>query len=153
MPKRVLVGDLIEISTEKGLAYAQYTHRDSLMGSLIRVRSGMHAVRPSDPHVVFAERVQFITFVPLGAMVNRAVVKVVANLPIPLEDQAFPVFRNGVRSLADGSMRWWLWDGKTEVPVTSLTPEQRHYPLRATWNDTMLVERICSGWTHAHDVQ
>lgn len=153
MRKRVLVGDLIEISTEKGLAYAQYTHRDPMMGSLVRVRKGTHAVRPSDPRVVFAEGVQFITFVPLGAMVNRELVKVVANLPIPLEDEAFPVFRNGIRSRADGSTKWWLWDGKTEVPVKSLTPEQRHYPLRATWNDTLLRERICSGWTHAHDVE
>jgi len=44
MPRRVKIGDIIEIPTSKGLAYAQYTHNHKQrphFGALIRVLDGL----------------------------------------------------------------------------------------------------------------
>ncbi|MEJ2528408.1 MAG: hypothetical protein P8Y49_10155 [Sulfurovaceae bacterium] len=42
MAKRVKFGDVIEIVTSKGYAYAQYTHKDSMMGALLRIFKGIY---------------------------------------------------------------------------------------------------------------
>jgi hypothetical protein len=43
------LGDVIEIPTDRGLAYAQYTHEaKGFYESLIRVLLGLFASRPSD---------------------------------------------------------------------------------------------------------
>jgi hypothetical protein len=41
---------------------------------------------------------------------------------------------------------WWLWDGSREWRVGSLAADQKKLPVRGIWNDTLLVERIESGW-------
>lgn len=46
---------------------------------------------------------------------------------------------------------WWLWDGVNEWPIGKLTKEQKHLPFNEVWNDTLLVERIESGWTPETD--
>ena len=48
MAKKIKIGDIIEIKTEKGLVYAQYTHLNSLMGNLIRVFTGFYETRPEN---------------------------------------------------------------------------------------------------------
>jgi hypothetical protein len=152
--KRPRIGDVIEISTPKGLAYAHYTHRHDTppkFGALIRVLPGLHKVRP----VTFASLVQasaqFITFFPLGAACSRGIVSIVANEPLPEHAAVFPTFRSGARG-KDGLVKtWWLWDGKKQWRVGELTQKMRAFPIRGVWNDTLLVERICSGW-RADDV-
>jgi hypothetical protein len=46
---------------------------------------------------------------------------------------------------------WWLWDGEREWQVGELTEEQRGLSFREVWNDTLLIERIESGWTPETD--
>jgi hypothetical protein len=47
MPKRPLIGDVIEIPTAKGLAYAHYTHQHPTHGGLVRVFDALFEVRPA----------------------------------------------------------------------------------------------------------
>jgi hypothetical protein len=73
-------------------------------------------------------------------------VSIVANETIPDHAAAFPTFRSGVRG-PDGIVKtWWLWDGTNERRVRALTQAMRSLPIRAIWNDTLLVERIVSRW-------
>jgi hypothetical protein len=91
--------------------------------------------------------VQFLTFFPLQAAVNKDIVAVVGNCPIPTEAAEFPIFRAGVADPKTGKVNvWWLWDGEREWRVGTLTPEQRRLSFRAVWNDTMLIDRIVAGW-------
>ena len=146
---KLKLGDIIEISTPKGLAYAQYTQKHPLMGNLIRVKEGFYENRPPSLSTLAGKKNRIIVFVPLKAMADREMVHIVGNEPIPVQDQKLPVFRNGIRNKMDGTMKWWLWDGEKEWPIGyHLTEEQKHYPLLGTWNDTLLVDRITSGWTH-----
>jgi hypothetical protein len=152
--KRPRIGDIIEISTPHGLAYAQYTHRHDSppkFGALIRVFSGTHHVRPS----AFADLVhtepQFVTFFPLGTACYRGIVRIVSNEPVPEKAAAFPTFRSATPDTEGRVHSWWLWDGKKQWRVDLLTTEMRRFPIRGVWNDTLLVERICSGWRAEDD--
>jgi hypothetical protein len=141
------LGDIIEIKTARGLSYAQYTHKHSQYGALLRVFEEAFAIRPTDFSQVVLLPVQFVTFFPLGSACARGIVTVVSNHPIQTPTE-FPTFRAGVADRAGKYNNWWLWDGKTEVQIGTLTPGQEELPIRGVINDTLLFERVESNWKH-----
>jgi hypothetical protein len=153
---RPRIGDVIEIPTPKGLAYAHFTHKHDVpphFGALIRVLPGLFSERPSDFAQLVARQPVFMTFFPLGAACNRRIVRVVANEPLPTSSRSFPIFRNSHRDRSGKRMRpWFLWNGSREWRVEQLSEaELRAYPPLGVWNDTLLVERIVAGWSHEQD--
>jgi len=53
-------------------------------------------------------------------------------------------------TLEPGSGRvldWWVRDENGTRRVGDLTPELRKLSLAELWNDTLLIERIASGWS------
>ena len=149
--RRIKLGDIFEIATPKGLAYAQYTHKHKEFGELVRVFNGQHTVRPNDLRNVMAE-VQFLCFFPLQTAVNRDLVTIAGNAPIPKEAAEFPTFRSGIVDPTTGKVeQWWFWDGEKAWRVGTLTPKQRKMPIRGIWNDTLIIERIVDGWTAEND--
>jgi hypothetical protein len=144
---RLKIGDIVEVPTGKGLAYVQFTHKHAKYGSLVRALEGFHSTRPNVLDLV-NRRTQFVTFLPLGVAVSRHIFEIVGNLPVPEPDQAFPIFRGGLIDPATKTVPvWWLWDGEREWRVGQLNREQWKYPIRGIWNDTLLIERLESGWT------
>jgi len=144
------IGSIVEIATQKGLAYAQYTHKHNQYGALLRVYSGFHETRPN--HIALSSILEsapiFLCFFPLSAAVNRGIVSIVDNTSLPLKSLEFPIFRAGVVDPSTGKVAtWWLWDGEKEWRVGELTNDQRKLPIRGVWNDTLLIERIESEWT------
>lgn len=148
---RPQVGDVIEIPTPKGLAYAQYTHKHKNYGALLRVFPGFRESRPDGFHGLVQAEPQFSTFFPLGAACARELVQVVASEPISVALKDFPTFRAGVMGKDGVWGTWWLWDGEREWPVGKLSPGMEFLPLRGTINDTLLVERLVNGWRHEND--
>jgi hypothetical protein len=146
------VGDIVEIRTKRGLAYALYTHEHKSFGSLLRVFGCAFSSRPAEFKTLFEEAPQFATFFPLAVAVKKGIVSVVGRVRIPAKLKAFPTFRDGV---ADPNTKkvsnWWLWDGEREWSIGMLTEEQKKYPIREIVNDTLLKERIESGWTSEDD--
>ena len=63
--KKATIGDLIEIPTSRGFAYAQYTHQHPQWGGLVRVFDTMFQERPKDPSVITDGAVRFSTFFPI----------------------------------------------------------------------------------------
>ena len=45
---RPKIGDVIEIATPKGFAYAQFTHDHPMGGEVLRILPGLYASRPND---------------------------------------------------------------------------------------------------------
>lgn len=147
---RPQIGDVIEILTPHGLAYAHYTHKHPSYGALIRVIHGMFDSRPEDFRKIVMLSLQFCTFFPLGAACNRGIVRVIANEPISAANREFPTFRASTKG-RDGSWGdWWLWDGDKEWRIGKLKPGMAALPPRGVINDTLLVERIIGGWRHEH---
>ncbi|MBI5200447.1 MAG: hypothetical protein HY925_02575 [Elusimicrobia bacterium] len=146
------LGDILEIKTRRGLAYAQYTHQHPTMGGLLRVFEMLVERRPQSFSKVAAGPVRFSTFFPVRAAVGRGILTVVSNEQIAEHNSEYPIFRNG---LPDPSTKkvstWWFWDGKKEWKVGEITQEQRKLPILSVWNDTLLIERIEAGWTPSDD--
>jgi hypothetical protein len=152
MGKRVKEGDIIEIPTAKGLAYAQYALKNREWGALLRVLPGFHQTRPADFAPLVAQPERFVTFFPLQAAVSRKIFAVVAHADVPARAQVFPLFRAAGFIDRDGKVQdWWLWDGEREWRVGQLTDELRRLPLRSIFNDTLLITRIEEGWTPETD--
>jgi len=149
---RVKIGDIVEITTNEGYAYAQYTHKHQLYGALLRVFEGIYESRPSDLEEVVRHKVAFSCFFPLGTAVHRKIVSIVGNVPVPETLQQFPIFRSGTMDPSTRKVEvWWLWDGEREWRTGKLTPEQRAFPIRGTWTYPFLIERIESHWTPETD--
>ena len=146
--KRPQIGDVIEIPTPKGLAYAQFTHKHSTHGALLRVMPGLYSPRPECFSELMLAAPQFSTFFPLGAACNRGIVQVVANETITAPLSVFPTFRNSIKGQDGAWGPWWLWDGEHEWKIGELKPGMEVLPPQVVINDTLLIERIVSGWRH-----
>lgn len=145
--KRPRLGDVIEIGTPEGFAYAQYSHKTPSYGPLIRVLPGLFASRPSAFGELVEQPERFLVFFPLGPACNRGMVQVVAEEPIPPAAQAFPLFRRGLADREGQVKQWFLWDGDRDSPIEELTPDLLKLPIHlGIWNASLLVERIASGW-------
>lgn len=155
--KRPRIGDVIEIPTPRGFACAQYTHKHATNGALIRILPAICQERPSDFAALVQQPPLFSTFFPLGAACNRKIFSVVAAEALAPHACDFPTFRNcsWYRDPAGQlhvSRYHLLWDGQREWRVESLSTEQlREYPPLSIPNDTLLVERILTGWRHEDD--
>lgn len=142
------IGDIIEIRTPKGLAYAQYTHHHARLGALIRVLPGFFKETPRDWESVVGLKERFFTFFPLDAAILQDIVKIVGNqqIPEPLRD-VFPLMRvAGGTDRTGRPLNWWIWKGEPLHRVDVLTDDQKKLSIASGWNDTLLVERIVSGW-------
>jgi len=145
-------GDIFSIKTPNGEAYFQYVKNNKLMGSLIRVFPGTHLLPPENWSPLVEQETNFWIFFPVGAALKKGIIRKIANCPIPVHAEKTPLFRAGVVDPSTGRVEnWWLWDGEKEWKVGKLTDEQRRLPIRGSWNDTLLVERIQSGWLPEHD--
>ena len=145
MARRIKIGDIIEIKTEKGFVYAQYTHKNSLMGNLIRVFTGFYKERPISFDDIVISDIRFMTFFPLQAAINQNILAIVSNTEIP-------IFKNGLTDPKTGKItKWWLWDGNKEWDIENPNKEQMKYSYQEIINDTLLIERILSEWRPEHE--
>lgn len=142
------LGDVIEIGTNVGLAYAQCTHFEESYGELIRVFDELHSASPKDFAQVVRGRVRFSTFFPVSAALRQKLIKKVANEGIAAENRAFPWFRYGIPDPVSRKVKeWFLWRGGDEyTPILEFKEEHRRLSLVGSWNLTMLVERLQKGW-------
>ena len=148
MRKRPRIGDIIEIKTRAGLAYAQFTHKVSLYGSLIRVLPKLYDVRPASFTELVKLEERFFVFFPLTAAIHRGLVTIAGNEAVPERVQQFPLMRKaGAIDRSGKVLNWWLWDGEREWPILSLSPEEQQLSIASIFNDTLLIERIEAGWS------
>lgn len=140
---------MFEVPTSRGLAYAQLSHRNKLMGALVRILPGLHRERPSDLSELARQPTAYFTFFPLEAAVRGKQVTRLGRVDVPPHAQAFPLFR-AAGQIEPGTgkvLDWWLWDGEREWRIGQLTHEQRDLPLREVVMPPMLIERLELGWT------
>lgn len=145
--KRPRIGDVVEIVTKDGAAFAQYIHQHGDFGEVLRVLGP--ADSDSDSQRVASRPTQFVTFFPLGAACRRGIARILGPAAVPPDFTEFPSFRQALRldPQSAAPCNWLLWSGADERIVAELTAEQRRWPIRAIMNDTMLVHRVLTGWT------
>jgi hypothetical protein len=152
MGPKAKIGDIIEIPTSKGLAYAQYTHKHEKYGTLIRVFDGIFKSRPLDFTELTKKRHKYFMFSPIQPPINKGSFFIVGNTGIPEEARKFPIFRSGLPDRNGKIEKWWLFDGNKDWWVGKLTPELRALPLEGIFTETALVYAIENGWTPETDI-
>jgi Regulator of ribonuclease activity B len=151
MSKKVKIGDIIEIPMQKGLAYVQYHFFHDpppRWGYMVRVLPGFFQSRPTDFEALANLRESYFIFCGLQRGLNQRLGEIVANVPIPVHAQKFPLFRYGFMNMATGKEGVWrLWDGVKEWRIDTLTDEQLDYSLLRLISFDLLAEEIEEGWT------
>lgn len=150
---RIKIGDVVEVQTSKGLAYAHFTHKHAEYGNLLRVFRRFFEVRPTDFQGLVNSEPAFVCFFPLAAAINLKIVEIAGNAPIPAAALNFPLFRSGLPFPGEQRVSdWWLWDGGKSWRIGEITDEQRKLSILGIWNDTLLVERLESDWRPEIDI-
>lgn len=137
-------GDVIEIETEKGLAFAQITHNHFSYPPVVRAIAGLRQSRPEDLKALVQGQTLFVAMIPLaGAMrqVGRRY-EVIGNVPIPEDQRAFPIFRMPIRDKKGDIVYWWFWDGRGLSYDTELTADQEKLPMREVMTGRRFLERV-----------
>lgn len=147
--KRLKVGDVFEISTPNGNAFFQYVHNESDTGQLIKILPGLFSDKPDNiENLVKGDGLFFIYF-PLKAAYKQGIVKVLGNEAVP-ENFSPPKHMRSKMVDKDGNLICWqIVDCKTlqRESVSELSAEQKKLSPWGIWNDTLLIERLSSGWT------
>jgi hypothetical protein len=139
------IGDIIEIETPRGRAYAQYSHRHPDYGQLLRVLPGLHGERPNVGRLAAGEE-RFFVFYPLDAALARdPLVEVVGRADVP--DPEFPELRAGSWDADSGEESWYVVTDEVSRHVGRLTPELRRLSTADMVNHKTLLDRITSGWS------
>lgn len=119
------------------------------MGHLIRVLPSTYPERPSGLSRIAQRKESFFTFFPLAAAYKQQIVECVGNFPIPLGSGKPEFLRQALSIQKGGKVLNWriinMGTGEVEV-VDVLTDNQKLLSLRESWNDTLLIERICDNW-------
>ena len=150
---KVIIGDIVEFKTKKGLSYALYTHENEKESSLLRIFWSAYDARPEDFSEIVNGDVQFSAFFLLSHAVRLKMVEIVERCDVPDKLEEFPVFRDmGATDFYPKTAKdWRLWDGEKSWKVGDLTEKQRAFPLKGTCNLAMIVSHIEMGWTSEQD--
>jgi hypothetical protein len=162
MAKRQMrVGDVFEIDTPAGLAYAQYTHDAGHLGQLVRVLPGIYSSRP-DLVLLAKERELYFVFYTLEYALRAKQVKVVSNHAIPDWAKEPPLMRKaGGLGNAEGRRLNWtigpalklstMEDLQQALKVRGLSPEQAKLSIAAVWPHPVMVKNIARNWAPERD--
>ena len=112
--RRLTPGDVVEISTSRGLVYVLLSHSHPSYPPVVRALQGTYQDRPADLPSLVAAKPRFIAMIPLEAALDRLDVpsECVAHIDIPAELRDFPHFRMPIRNKAGDILYWWLWNGQ-----------------------------------------
>ncbi|HYO54193.1 ribonuclease E inhibitor RraB [Archangium sp.] len=151
--KRARPGDILEVSTPRGLAYIHYTARHPEYGDAIRVLPGFFTTRPADFTALANSPEAYFTFYPAGVAVSQRVVEVVARIPVP-PGQELPFFyrRRGASNREGRILTWFIWDGTKDTLVRELSEAERLLPIASIWNHEALLYYLTREWRPEQDI-
>jgi hypothetical protein len=151
--RNMLVGDVVEIKTKRGYAYAQCVAKLPFFGNLIRVMPGLHKQKVTDLETMITKQEDYFTFFFWDKFLDRNVVYKVGRFEIP-DCCVVPIlFRGGTKDPKTRKVAiWWLWDSNTnkEWRIDKLTKKQRELPIRSILNYIALINYLEMGW-HPRD--
>lgn len=140
-------GDIIEIRTQKGLAYVHLTHSHDSYPPVVRVLKGVQAERPADLATHAAGAPHVTAMIPLEQALDRLGLahEKVAEVPLPEGEQRFPTFRMPIRDKQGEIVYWWFWDGQGLTYSAELDAVQETLPLREIMSSARLLQVLNAG--------
>lgn len=137
-------GDILEIDTPRGPAYAQVTHNHPAYPEVVRILSGPRDDRPDDLEALAAAQTLFTALAPMGVAVEASSERVrrIGTAAIPAQCRRFPTFRIAIRDRYGDVIYWWLWDGDGLRYDIHLSEIEAAYPMRETLSLDGLIDRL-----------
>lgn len=137
-------GDIVEITTDKGLVYVHLTHEHPSYPPVVRLLKGVHAMRPEDIANFAKANVVHITMIPLVTALNRIGVahRKAGELPLTGVECDFPTFRMPIRDKQGNIVYWWFWDGRSLSYSSELDENQDSLPMREVMSASDMVEKL-----------
>ena len=154
MVRKISLGDIFELKTEKGLAYIQYVLKDPYHSYLVRVLDGVFKTRPS----VFSELVRkkeiYYEFVPpLLYELNKKIIAHVGCEEVPEKFKTMPVFR--IIGFPDNETQkvnsWRIWENGKERFIGKLTAKYLDTPTLSLSGTGGVAHSIEEGYTPRND--
>lgn len=145
---KIKLGDIFEINTPKGKAYLHYIHKDEKIGrELVRVLQGLYSERPDSFNKIAASEERYMIFFPLSAANRKKIVERVGHYPA--DNFSMPKYMRDEHNIRGEALGWHIIDTGTwkRELVKELTPEQKKLSDWASWNDTLLIEKLASDWS------
>lgn len=139
-------GDIIEIKTDRGLAYVYLTHDHASYPPVVRLLKGIHRTRPDDIEKLAEGKVRSIAMIPLEGALERLGLahEKVGHLELPLWERSFPTFRMPIRDKQGEIVYWWFWDGRGLTYAAELDEGQKTLPLREVMSSSRFLEELLS---------
>lgn len=143
---KVELGDIFEINTNKGNAYFQCVKIDKLKWDIIKVFNQLFDERPSLNIIVDIHDSYFVGFA-LGAAFKRKLVEKIGNVPLE-PDSKLPEYMRSNHAVRGQHLGWHIIDTATwkRQLVEKPSEEQMRLSPWGIWNDTLLKEKLESGW-------
>jgi hypothetical protein len=122
-------GDIVEMETPRGFAYAQVSHDHPSYPQVVRVFDRIFDRRIDDTDALVRLPVQFLAMISLAAVLERkrCARRLVGNVPV---SEPFPVFRTPVRGKQGEIIYCWLWDGRSLSIEADVAGPHQNAPLR-----------------------
>ena len=163
------IGDVVEITTPNGFAYAQLTHDHPEHGAVLRILPGLYESRPADLAALVRQRERYVTRYALHYALRQILMDdefdeapklAIVNemFPVPERNRRFPTFRSPrVPDPVTGEIpSWFLWDGRGHTmarEVEQLTAEHLDLPLGVIPDHRQFIEQIVSDWSPHDDTR
>jgi hypothetical protein len=155
------IGDICELKTPIGLAYAQYTHHTKNMGHLVRILPGTYSTRP-DLALLAKQKELYFVFYALEYALRAKEAEIVLNEEVPEWAKKYPLMRKagGLTDAEGRTLNWTIApadklstvvDLHEALQVRGLTPEQRTLSVYALSPHTALARDIARGWLPERD--
>jgi hypothetical protein len=137
-------GDVVEIRTHKGRAYAQVTHDHPSYPSVVRVLEGYFEDRPQDMAELVSGQSRFTAMIPLESALTRLgrEFETVGTFDIPAAISRFPTFRMPIRDKTGQIVYWWLWDGQGLSYKIDLDEAESKLPTREVMTAKRFTELL-----------
>jgi len=144
---KIQMGDTFEIKTAQGLGYIQFAYRDKNGIEYVRVIRGLFDSRPAGLVDLVGKKEQFIVGFPLTIAANKELVNYVARFLLPA-DFEMPRYMRAKHYVRGKFLGWHIVDisnWKRKL-VSNLSEQEVKMSPLGVWNDTLLKERIATGW-------
>lgn len=145
-------GEILEISSDRGIAYAQVLRPRQKQGDLLRVYNGYWPLPLTSLDVLNDGETKFHLFMPVDRELENDRIRRVGILPVPPSELGFPTFRSGLLNpLTKRVEIWWLWNGEKEWKVGDLTAEQHKLSPDGMWDLNFLLGKLNQDWKPEED--
>jgi len=144
--KKIISGDIFEISTPAGLAYLHYIGSDSSGVECVRVLSGLFKTQPANLEEVVNQKHRFFAQFPVKVALRNKMIKLVGHYD---GDFQLPSFARSIRFLPGKELGWHIVNTETLQRrfVQELTPDERQLSSFGVYSYPDLVEHIANDWS------